>query len=111
MGGWIVGNIGIGNAIVTFVSLTVILGVDSHQAVPSSIIAGGWTSAFNGLIHLLWLHDVPINLWLMVLPGVFCGAYVAPHVHTALGTDRMLVVFGAFLSASALHMLYSSLGR
>ena len=109
VGGWIVGNIGIGNAIVTFVSLTVVLGVDSHQAVPSSIIAGGWTSAYNGLIHLLWLHDVPIHLWLMVLPGVFCGAYVAPHVHTAMGTDRMLVIFGMFLTLSALHMLYVSL--
>ena len=109
VGGWIVGNIGIGNAIVTFVSLTVVLGVDSHQAVPSSIIAGGWTSAYNGLIHLLWLRDVPIHLWLMVLPGVFCGAYVAPHVHTAMGTDRMLVIFGVFLTLSALHMLYVSL--
>ena len=65
------------NAIVTFVSLTVVLGVDSHQAVPSSIIAGGWTSAYNGLIHLLWLRDVPIHLWLIFCPVCsvrVCGA-------------------------------------
>jgi len=104
-GGWLVGNIGIGNAVVTFLSLVVLLGVDSHRAVPTAIIAGGWTSAFNGLIHLLVLRDVPTDLWLAVLPGVFCGASVAPHVHTALGPINMLRTFGVFLALSALHML------
>jgi uncharacterized membrane protein YfcA len=104
-GGWLVGNIGIGNAVVTFLSLVVLLGVDSQRAVPTAIIAGGWTSAFNGLIHLLVLRDVPTDLWLAVLPGVFCGASVAPHVHTALGPINMLRTFGVFLALSALHML------
>ena len=89
-------------------SLTVLLGVDSHRAVPTAIIAGGWTSAFNGLIHLLVLRDVPTDLWLTVLPGVFCGASIAPHVHAALGPVNMLRVFGVFLALSALLMLTHS---
>lgn len=37
------------------------------------------------LVHALWYQDVPIHLWLMVLPGVFAGAKVCPtNCHIAL---------------------------
>jgi len=97
----LVANIAIGNAMATFLSLTLVLGVETRRAIVTGIVAGGWTSLVPFLLHLMALGDVPVARWLMVLPGVFLGARLAPHVHARLGLERVLWAFGAFLLATA----------
>mmetsp|Transcript_25897 Transcript_25897/g.33969 ORF Transcript_25897/g.33969 Transcript_25897/m.33969 type:complete len:336 (-) Transcript_25897:274-1281(-) len=97
----LVSNIGIGNAMMTFVTLTSFVGIDAKRAIVTGIITGGWTSLVPFLVHLIVIQDVPVALWLMVLPGVYMGAKVAPAVHSVLGLEKVLYAFGAFLLATA----------
>jgi len=100
----LVSNIGIGNALTTFFTLTLFYGVEAKRAMVTGIITGGWTSLVPFLIHLIWLQDVPITRWLMVLPGIYLGAKIAPKVHSILGLEQVLYIFGVFLIATSLLM-------
>lgn len=104
----LVANIGIGNAVTSFLVLVYVWRVEPQVAVVTSIIAGGWTSFAPFMVHLLVLRDVPIALWVMVLPGVYFGARVAPVVHNAIGIQKVLAVFGIFLVATAALMLMTA---
>lgn len=76
-GAVLVANIGIGNAITTFLVTVFVWEVDAQSAMVTAIVAGGFTSFLPFLVHLLILDDVPIALWVMVLPGVYIGARIA----------------------------------
>ena len=81
----IVSHIGVGNAITTFLVCIWCWKVEAKTAMVTAIVAGGWTSIAPFLVHLLVLKDVPMALWVMVLPGVYLGARIAPLVHGAVG--------------------------
>lgn len=77
-GALLVPNIGIGPALTTYLGLQLV-GYAPKRAIVTGIITGGWVSVVPFLLHLLWLNDVPLQLWIMVIPGVYYGAKV--HIH------------------------------
>lgn len=97
----LVTNIGIGPALITFVLLGEnYMGYTQKQAIVTGIITGGWVSVLPAAIHFL-RNDVPLNLWIMVLPGVYIGAHYAPAVYEKIGLQNVLLAFGVFLILSA----------
>jgi len=74
-----------------------LLGYDPKRCIVTGIVTGGWVCIIPSLLHLFVLNDVPIKLWLMVLPGVYVGASVAPAVHDKVGIINVLGAFGIFL--------------
>eukprot|EP01032_Pedospumella_encystans_P009448 gene9448-11117_t len=87
-GAFLVPNIGIGPALTTFIALQLV-GYNAKAAIVTGIITGGWVSIVPFLLHWLWLNDVPFQLWIMVLPGVFYGAKFAPLVHDHVGLPKL----------------------
>ena len=101
----LVSHIGIGNALISFLVFTFVWKLPPKQAMVTAIVAGGWTSLCPFLIHLLILKDVPLNLWICVLPGVYAGAKIAPRVHDAIGILNILALFVIFLLLVAVIMV------
>jgi len=98
----LVTNIGVGPALITFLLLgRDFLGYTHKQALVTGIITGGWVCALPALIHLLVLRDVPMALWIMVLPGVYAGSWLAPKFFASVGLVNVLWGFTAFLVFSA----------
>ena len=97
LGGLLVGYIGVGIDAVLFLVLTSFFKIDSHEATVTSILAMGFTAMVPFGIHLLVLRDVPISLWLMVLPGILLGARIGPWLNQTLGRRRILIGFSILL--------------
>lgn len=97
LGGLFVGYIGVGIDALLFLVLTARFRIDSHEATVTSIVAMGLTAMVPFAVHLLVLGDVPLNLWLMVLPGILLGARLGPWLNQKLGKRRILIGFGALL--------------
>lgn len=72
----LVPNIAIGPALITYILLAM-MGYRDQQALVTGIVTGGWVCVLPFLIHIFILKDVPWELWIMVLPGVFYGAKVS----------------------------------
>lgn len=105
LGGLIlVPNIGVGPAMITFLGLS-LLGYDPKRSIVTGIVTGGWVCIIPSLLHLFIFNDVPIKLWLMVLPGVYLGASIAPAVHDKVGIINVLGAFGIFLFLTSLLFL------
>jgi len=96
-GSVLVAHIGIGNAMTTFLVCSFVWKLPAKKSVVTGILVGGWTSLIPFLIHLIVLQDVPITLWVMVLPGVYLGARLAPLVHERIGITTVLFLFCVFL--------------
>ena len=103
----LVSHIGIGNALISFLVFTFVWKLPPKQAMVTAIISGGWTSLCPFLMHLLILKDVPLNLWICVLPGVYAGAKIAPRVHETIGINNVLALFVIFLLLVAMLMVSS----
>ena len=101
----LVSHIGIGNALISFLVFTFVWKLPPKEAVVTAIVSGGWTSLCQFLIHLLILKDVPLNLWICGLPGVYLGAQIAPRVHEAIGIVNVLAGFVIFLLLVAMLMV------
>ena len=101
----LVSHIGIGNALISFLVFTFVWKLPPKEAVVTAIVSGGWTSLCPFLIHLLILKDVPLNLWICGLPGVYLGAQIAPRVHEAIGIQNVLAAFVIFLLVVAMLMV------
>uniref|UniRef100_A0A7S0B1Z2 Membrane transporter protein n=1 Tax=Minutocellus polymorphus TaxID=265543 RepID=A0A7S0B1Z2_9STRA len=106
LAGWIlVAHIGIGNALVSFLVFTFVFRLTPKEAVVTAIVCGGFTSFCPFLIHLFILKDVPLDLWVMGLPGVYLGAKIAPKIHEAIGIGNILAAFVIFLLLVAVLMV------
>ena len=70
-------NIGIGPALTTFICLSLHGTIDTHAALVTGIVVGGWASWIPLAIHMCIIDDVPFTRWVMVLPGVYLGAWVS----------------------------------
>jgi len=103
----LVSHIGIGNAMMTFLVCTFVWCLPAKSAVVTGILVGGWTSVMPFVIHLFFIGDVPIALWVMGLPGVYIGARIAPHVHERLGITNVLIAFVIFLLLTAALMIFA----
>lgn len=75
-GVFLVPNIGVGPALTTYLILN-IFQFNTKSAVVTGIITGGWVCIVPFLIHVVYFQDVPYELWLMVIPGVYIGAAVS----------------------------------
>jgi hypothetical protein len=82
-GVFLVPNIAIGPALTTYL-LLVLMGFRTKVAMVTGVVTGGWVCLVPFLLHLLVLQDVPIVLWLMVLPGVYVGAQVCSDLECHL---------------------------
>ena len=103
----LVTNIGIGPALITFILLGAdYMGYSHKQAIVTGIITGGWVCALPALLHFIVLRDVPLALWVMVLPGVYFGAHLAPRFFELVGLKNVLAGFCVFLFASSLLFLF-----
>jgi uncharacterized membrane protein YfcA len=78
-GVFLVPNIGIGPALTTYLILNY-FGYSTHSSVVTGIITGGWVCVLPFVIHIIYLQDVPYDLWLMVIPGVYLGAMVCDQL-------------------------------
>lgn len=78
LGGLIlVPNIGIGPALTTYLILNY-FGYSTQSSIVTGIITGGWVCLLPFIIHIFYQQDIPYELWLMVIPGVYLGATVSP---------------------------------
>ena len=103
----LVTNIGIGPALIAYFMLgDNYLGYSQKQAIVTGIITGGWVSAVPFFLHTVVLGDVPVKLWIMVLPGVYAGALLAPRVYEAVGLKIIFSAFSVFLVLSAVMFLW-----
>lgn len=97
LGGLLVGYVGVGIDALLFLVLTLFFKIDTHEATVTSILAMGFTAMVPFAVHLFVLRDVPINLWLMVLPGILLGARIGPWLNQTLGRRRILIGFSVLL--------------
>lgn len=96
-GGLFVGYIGAGIDALLFFVLTSRFKIDSHQAAVTSIVTMGLTAMVPFGVHLFIISDVPVHLWLMVLPGILIGARIGPWLNKTLGSRRILIGFASLL--------------
>lgn len=101
----LVPNIAIGPAMTTYL-LLVLIGYNAKAAIVTGVITGGWACICPFILHLVVLKDVPITLWLLVLPGVYYGAMYAPLVHDRVGLDNILGCFALFLFATFVLFIF-----
>eukprot|EP01039_Chlorochromonas_danica_P009445 gene9445-10435_t len=100
-GALLVPHIAVGPALTTY-CLLALMGYSEQQAMVTGIVTGGWVCILPFLLNVFVFENVPVALWLMVLPGVFLGARLAPELVSTLGRERVMTGFSAFLFASAL---------
>ena len=72
-----------------------------HPFYHTGIVTGGLVCWVPFMIHLFALKDVDLTLWVMVLPGVYYGAKLAPFCHEKFGLTNIMWAFAAFLFATA----------
>lgn len=97
LGGLSVGYIGVGVDALLFLVLTSLFRIDTHEATVTGIIAMGLTAMVPFGVHLLVTSSVPLDLWLMVLPGILLGARIGPWLNKTLGRRRILLGFATLL--------------
>jgi uncharacterized membrane protein YfcA len=97
IGGFFVGYIGVGIDALLFFVLTSRFKINAHKAIVTSIVTMGLTAIIPFCVHLFIIGDVPINLWLMVLPGILIGARLGPWLNKTLGSRRILIGFASIL--------------
>ena len=81
LGGLSVGYIGVGVDALLFLVLTSLFRIDTHEATVTGIIAMGLTAMVPFGVHLLVTSSIPLDLWLMVLPGILLGARIGPWLN------------------------------
>jgi uncharacterized membrane protein YfcA len=105
MGLLVVPNIGIGPALMTFLLLE-FFGYSEQEAMVTGIVTGGLVCWVPAAVHYVVLNDVDLQQWVMVLPGVYYGAKLAPLCHEYFGLNNIMWAFATFLFATATLFLY-----
>lgn len=96
-GGLLTGYIGVGIDVLIFVALTWLYRSHVQHATVTSIVIMGLTSILPFVVALFFFDTLPLNLWLMVLPGVLLGARIGPWLNTRLGSERVMLFFSVLL--------------
>jgi uncharacterized membrane protein YfcA len=98
-GYFFVANVGAGMGFTTFFVLSLFLGVETKRALPTSIVIAGWTAAAPALMNAIELEAFPMVRLLMVCPGLWFGAVLAPWFSKCGGPMGDLVVYSILLIA------------
>lgn len=101
----LVPNIAIGPGMITYLML-ILMKFPPKSAMVTGVITGGWVCVVPFLLHLIVIGDVPFKLWIMVIPGVYSGAMIAPLVHEYLGQSNINKAFSLFLLLTALLFFF-----
>ncbi len=99
VGGMLVGYIGTGIDVLMFFVLTFLLKANAYKSTINSILTMGMTAFIPFCVHLFVLRDVPIHLWLMVLPGILMGARLGSWLNRTVGIKKVLIGFTFLLLA------------
>ena len=103
VGGVLVGVIGIGIEKVLFCLVTWgARGIHVRDASISSVAVVGWLSGISMIVHAVsprcpmapgYNGAIPIDLWLMTMPGVFLGSLFGPTIARLLGARTVIWLF------------------
>jgi len=105
-GGLLVAFIGIGIEKVAFIIATWQSNVHTRDASVSSIVVVGWLSGLSAGARLLsptcpfqrgYMGNLPFELWISVLPGIFLGSVCGPWIAKTVGSRTIMWLFCAFL--------------
>jgi len=88
-----VANIGVGMGMTTFFLLSIFLGVEHKRAMPTAIVIGAWVSLAPALANWVVLEAAPYIRLMMMVPGMWFGALLAPWFSYCGGPMSDLVVF------------------
>ena len=95
----------IGCGLITYITLS-LLYVKPEAALVTGITTGGIVCWLPFFIHIVYYQDIPVIEWLMVLPGVYIGAYVAPKVSEYIGIINIYYVLCTVLLATSVLYLF-----
>ena len=88
-----VANIGVGMGMTTFFLISIFLGVEHKRAMPTAIVAGAWVSLAPALANWVILEASPYIRLMMMVPGMWFGALLAPWFSYCGGPMCDLVLF------------------
>ena len=88
-----VANIGVGMGMTTFFLLSIFLGVEHKRAAPTAIVCGAWVSLAPALANWVILEASPYIRLMMMVPGMWFGALLAPWFSYCGGPMCDLVLF------------------
>jgi hypothetical protein len=97
--GWLfVANIGCGAGVTTFFTLSLFLGVETKRALPTSVVIGAWSLVLPAAMEWAVLGvSFPYVRLLMVTPGLWLGAFLAPWFSRCGGPMCDLTLYFVFL--------------
>ena len=98
-----VANIGVGMGMTTFFLLSIFLGVEHKRAMPTAIVCGAWVSLAPALANWVVLEAAPYIRLMMMVPGMWFGALLAPWFSYCGGPmcDLVLFFFALLVSGTA----------
>lgn len=73
-----VATIGSGTGVCTFFLLSLFLGVETKRALPTAIVISGWVAALPAYRCVFFAETMPYVTLLMMFPGLWFGALLAP---------------------------------
>eukprot|EP01125_Pyxidicula_operculata_P019581 TRINITY_DN7108_c0_g1_i1.p1 TRINITY_DN7108_c0_g1~~TRINITY_DN7108_c0_g1_i1.p1 ORF type:complete len:361 (-),score=43.58 TRINITY_DN7108_c0_g1_i1:81-1163(-) len=106
IGGVVVGYIGVGVDMLTFMILNAVFKIDSRKAIATSVIIMGWTAIFPFLFRIIGFPNVtspPIPLWIMGLGGVVVGARLGVLTNKLIGRRNVMILFSLLLIAEVIR--------
>jgi len=92
--GWLlVANIGAGMGMTTFFLLSIFLGVEHKRAMPTAIVCGAWTAILPAFSNWFALGGGTYVRLMMMTPGMWFGALLAPWFSKCGGPMCDLIMF------------------
>jgi uncharacterized membrane protein YfcA len=99
--GWMfVATVGCGSGIMTFFLLSVFLGVETKRALPTAIVISGWVAILPAARCIFFADAMPFVTLLMVFPGLWAGAFLAPWFSKCGGPMCDLFLYSLVLCAT-----------
>jgi len=98
-----VANIGVGMGMTTFFLLSIFLGVEHKRAMPTAIVCGAWTAILPAFSNWVALGGGTYVRLMMMTPGMWFGALLAPWFSKCGGPmcDLTLFFFALAVSGAA----------
>lgn len=106
-GGVFAANTGSGIDMLTFVVLTLAIGINEKVSTPSTVIIMAINSVIGASLHAFVLHDVGIafDYWLVAVPIVVFGAPLGAYVASKAKRDHIIVLLVSLISIELISTL------
>jgi uncharacterized membrane protein YfcA len=117
VGGILAANTGSGVDMLTFVVLTLAIGVNEKVSTPTSVIIMGINSVVGASLHAFVLNDVGIafSYWLVAIPVVVIGAPLGAYAASKASRDMIIIflvsLIGIELTTTLILVPFSATGR